>query len=65
MLGFDYVQQGQRKVREQDEWIWNRRLERFIPMAQSVYNADSTILRGTEHECFVSIEKAKGNDHNQ
>ena len=43
-VGLDYVQQGQRKVREQDEWIWNRRLERFIPMAQSVYNADSTIL---------------------
>ena len=35
-VGLDYVQQGQRKVREQDEWIWNRRLERFAPMAQSV-----------------------------
>ena len=43
-VGLDYVQQGQRKVREQDEWIWNRRLERFKPMAQSVYNADSSIL---------------------
>ena len=43
-VGLDYVQQGQRKVREQDEWIWNRRLERYKPMAQSVYNNDSTVL---------------------
>lgn len=43
-VGLNYVQQGQLKVREQDEWIWNRRLERYQPMAQSVYNADSTIL---------------------
>ena len=26
------------KVREQDEWIWERRHERFEPMVQSVYN---------------------------
>ncbi len=26
-------------MREQDEWIWTRRLERYEPMAQSVYNA--------------------------
>ncbi|QEG00725.1 Planctomycete cytochrome C [Stieleria maiorica] len=38
-VGLDYVEQGQLKVREQDEWIWNRRLERYQPMAQSVYNA--------------------------
>ena len=40
-VGLNYVQLGQRKVREQDEWIWNRRLERYQPMAQSVYNADT------------------------
>ncbi|QDV41258.1 Planctomycete cytochrome C [Stieleria neptunia] len=38
-VGLDYVEQGQLKVREQDEWIWKRRLERYEPMAQSVYNA--------------------------
>ncbi len=36
--GLDYVQQGQLKVRTQDEWIWQRRLERYEPMAQSVFN---------------------------
>ena len=38
-VGLDHVDQGQLKVREQDEWIWNRRLERYEPMAQGVYNA--------------------------
>jgi mono/diheme cytochrome c family protein len=39
MVGLNHVEQGQRKVREQDEWIWKRRLERYQPMVQSVYNA--------------------------
>lgn len=38
-VGLDHIEQGQLKVREQDEWIWTRRLERYEPMAQSVYNA--------------------------
>lgn len=38
-VGLNYIEQGQRKVREQDEWIWTRRLERYQPMAQSVYNS--------------------------
>ncbi|MEZ6123289.1 MAG: PSD1 and planctomycete cytochrome C domain-containing protein [Planctomycetaceae bacterium] len=38
-VGLDHVDEGQLKVREQDEWIWTRRLERYEPMAQSVYNA--------------------------
>ena len=37
-VGLNHVDQGQLKVREQDEWIWKRRLERYEPMAQSVYN---------------------------
>ena len=37
-VGLDYVDEGRLKVREQDEWIWRRRLERYQPMAQSVYN---------------------------
>lgn len=37
-VGLDIVEQGQLKVREQDVWIWTRRLERYEPMIQSVYN---------------------------
>lgn len=44
--GLDHVEQGQLKVREQDEWIWTRRLERFQPMAQSVYNAPASQIGG-------------------
>lgn len=45
--GLDHVEQGQLKVREQDEWIWTRRLERFEPMAQSVYNDSASQSGGT------------------
>ncbi len=38
-VGLDITEQGQLKVREQDEWIWTRQLERYQPMAQSVYNS--------------------------
>lgn len=44
-VGLDHIEQGQRKVREQDEWIWTRRLERYEPMAQSVYNAANFDLK--------------------
>ncbi len=37
-VGLDYVEEGQLKVREQDEWIWERALERYQPMVQSVYD---------------------------
>jgi mono/diheme cytochrome c family protein len=37
-VGLDYVDEGQLKVREQDEWIWERALERYQPMVQSVYD---------------------------
>ena len=38
-VGLDHVEKGKLKVREQDEWIWERRLERFQPLVQSVFNA--------------------------
>lgn len=38
MVGLDTTEQGQLKVREQDVWIWERRLERYEAMAQSVFN---------------------------
>jgi mono/diheme cytochrome c family protein len=37
-VGLTPGDQGRLKVREQDEWIWKRRLERFQPMVQTVYN---------------------------
>lgn len=43
-VGLDYVDEGQLKVREQDVWIWERRLERYEPMAQSVYNSADAAL---------------------
>lgn len=43
-VGLDHVEQGELKVREQDEWIWTRRLERYQPMAQSVFNAEHNTM---------------------
>lgn len=37
-VGLTPEEKGIKKVREQDVWIWQRRLERFEPMVQSVYN---------------------------
>lgn len=37
-VGLTHEEQGMKKVREQDVWIWERRLERYEPMAQAVYN---------------------------
>ena len=55
------AEQGQLKVYTQDEWIWRRRLERFQPMAQSVFNAaDSQITRLNTRS--LRIIKAINND---
>jgi hypothetical protein len=43
-VGLNYVDEGQLKVREQDVWIWTRRLERYEPMAQSVYEVSNSTL---------------------
>ncbi len=37
-VGLSPEEQGRLKVRMQDEWIWNRRLERYQPLVQGVYN---------------------------
>ena len=37
-VGLTPEEKGKLKVREQDEWIWNRRLERYQPFVQTVYN---------------------------
>lgn len=37
-VGLTIPEQGKVKVREQDSWIWTRRMERYEPMMQTVYN---------------------------
>ena len=37
-VGLSPEDQGRKKVREQDVWIWERRLNRYKPMVQSVYS---------------------------
>ncbi len=37
-IGLSEEEKGRLKVRQQDQWIWERRLERYRPMVQSVYN---------------------------
>lgn len=37
-VGLTPAETGRLKVRRQDDWIWTRRLERYQPLAQSVYN---------------------------
>jgi hypothetical protein len=37
-VGLTPEEKGIKKVREQDVWIWQRRLERYKPMVQAVYN---------------------------
>ncbi len=37
-VGLSPIEQGRLKVRRQDDWIWTRRLERYEPLAQSVFN---------------------------
>lgn len=37
-VGLSPEETGRKKVREQDQWIWNRRMERYQPMVQGVYN---------------------------
>ena len=40
-VGLTLEEQGRKKVRRQDEWIWKRRLERYQPMVQGVYNGST------------------------
>jgi len=58
-VGLDIVEQGQLKVREQDVWIWNRRLERFEPMIQSVYNS-ATPGKGNARSLRIDPDAGKG-----
>ncbi|MBT5715416.1 MAG: DUF1553 domain-containing protein [Opitutae bacterium] len=37
-VGLTPAETGRLKVRKQDDWIWTRRMERYQPLVQSVYN---------------------------
>ncbi|MEL7498493.1 MAG: PSD1 and planctomycete cytochrome C domain-containing protein [Planctomycetota bacterium] len=43
-VGLDPEDTGVKKVREQDVWIWERRLERFQPLIQSVYSGPDVFM---------------------
>jgi hypothetical protein len=59
-VGLSPEEQGRMKVRKQDEWIWNRRMERYKPMVQGVYNgSDPKTLNARS----MRIPKAPGNQH--
>lgn len=45
-VGLTPEDQGIKKVREQDVWIWERRLERYLPLAQAVYNGQDDFKNG-------------------
>lgn len=45
-VGLTPEEKGIKKVREQDVWIWERRLERYEPMAQAVYNGQDDYKNG-------------------
>ena len=46
-VGLTVVEKGRLKVREQDEWIWERRLERYQPLAQSVFSSATIPVKFT------------------
>jgi hypothetical protein len=45
-VGLTPEEKGVKKVREQDVWIWERRLERYEPMVQAVYNGQDDWKNG-------------------
>ncbi|MEM1085711.1 MAG: PSD1 and planctomycete cytochrome C domain-containing protein [Verrucomicrobiota bacterium] len=61
-LGLSYVEQGQYKVRRQDVRIWERRLERFEPMVQSVYNGEDRRRGGDDHAARLRMPSKPKNE---
>ena len=56
-VGLTPEEQGKKKVREQDVWIWERRLERFKPMAQGVYNGQDDRKNGRKLRVAKKIQQ--------
>ncbi len=56
-VGLTPEEQGKKKVREQDVWIWERRMERYQPMAQGVYNGQDDWKNGRKLRVAKKIKK--------
>jgi mono/diheme cytochrome c family protein len=56
-VGLTPEEKGMKKVREQDVWIWQRRLERFLPIAQGVYNGQDDHKNGRKLRPAKNINK--------
>ncbi len=56
-VGLTPEEQGKLKVREQDVWIWERRLERYQPLVQGVYNGQDDFKNGRKLRVAKKIKK--------
>ena len=56
-IGLTYEEQGKKKVREQDVWIWQRRMERYKPMVQGVYNGQDDWKNGRKLRVAKKIKQ--------
>lgn len=64
-VGLTPQEEGTLKVREQDVRIWNRRLERFKPMVQSVYNGKDWLRNTIELRVPTDKERKNGFDNDK
>lgn len=67
-IGLSIAEEGELKVREQDVRLWTRRMERFQPLAQSVYNGgdylhSSLKLREPQNKYQLSKVQPIGKTH--
>ena len=56
-IGLSSEETGKLKVRRQDVWIWKRRLERYEPMVQAVYNGQDDWKDGKKLRPPKAIKK--------
>ena len=56
-VGLTSEEKGVMKVRRQDVWIWTRRLERYQPMAQTVYNGPDNYKDGRKLRAPAQINQ--------
>ena len=61
-VGLSIPEQGQLKVREQDVWIWTRRLERYQPMVQSVFNGTAGQAAGNARKLRIADKPKAGSN---
>ena len=58
-VGLSIQEQGFKKVREQDVRMYTRRLERYMPLAQSVYNGNFHLMNEKKLRPPANIKTAK------